>query len=154
MDNKKLSLILRIIGENIMTEFKFVCREKELNFAKEALFKHNFTIYYYCLCQPKIRSIAHWKLGHFRPSLAPAALLPQVQLLFYYCFEIGSIATKCFSKSVGIAFHINQISLVCEPINDCTCYGCISKYFIPSLKCKIWSNNGWFLGCPQGKYCE
>ena len=28
-------------------------------------------------------------------------------------------------------------SLVCEPINDCTCYGCISKYFIPSLKCKI-----------------
>lgn len=47
IDNKKLSMILRITGENIMTEFKFVCREKELNFAKEALFKHNFTIYYY-----------------------------------------------------------------------------------------------------------
>ncbi len=30
-----------------MSEFKFVCREEELNFAKEALINNNFIIYYY-----------------------------------------------------------------------------------------------------------
>lgn len=41
--------------------------------------------------------------------MAPAALLPQVQLLFYYCFEVGSVAPQSFTKPVGIAVHINQI---------------------------------------------
>ena len=107
-----------------------------------------FVINTCCICQPKIRSTAHWKLGHYRPSLAPAALLPQVQLLFYYCFEVGSVVPQSFTEPVGIAFHINQISFVCKPINDCTCNGGISEDFVPSLKCKVWSNNGWFLGCP------
>ena len=64
-----------------------------------------------CICQPKIRSTAHWKLGHFRPSLAPAALLPQVQLLFYYCFEVSSVVPQSFTEPVGIAFYINQITV-------------------------------------------
>ena len=30
-----------------MSEFKFICREEELNFAKEALLDKNFIIYHY-----------------------------------------------------------------------------------------------------------
>ena len=45
-----------------------------------------------------------------------------MQLLFYYCFEVGSIATKCFSKSVGIAFHINQITGAIENVTSLESY--------------------------------
>lgn len=70
-----------------------------------------FVINTCCICQPKIRSTARWKLGHFRPSLAPAVLLPQVQLLFYYCFEVSSVVPQSFTEPVGIAFYINQITV-------------------------------------------
>lgn len=32
-----------------------------------------------------------------------------MQLLFYYCFEVGSVVPQSFTEPVGIAFHINQI---------------------------------------------
>ncbi len=38
---------------------------------------------------------------------------PQVQLLFYYCFEVSSVVPQIFTEPVGIAFHINHISFVC-----------------------------------------
>ena len=36
-----------MIGENVMSEFKFVCREEELTFAQEELSQKKFIIYYY-----------------------------------------------------------------------------------------------------------
>ena len=45
--------------------------------------------------------------------MSPAALLPQAQLLFYYCFEVSSVVPQIFTEPVGIAFHINHISFVC-----------------------------------------
>ena len=51
----------------------------------------------------------------------PVSYTHLVQLLFYYCVEVGSVVPQSFTEPVGIAFHINQISFVCKPINDCTC---------------------------------
>ena len=36
-----------MIGENVMSEFKFVCREEELTFVQEELSQKKFIIYYY-----------------------------------------------------------------------------------------------------------
>ena len=92
MDNKKLSMILRIIGENIMTEFKFVCREKELNFAKEALFKHNFTIYYYFIDSG---------LTHYLKKLS-IDLNTQNELCFYIdCAKKQNIAVQIATQIIS-----------------------------------------------------
>ena len=42
----KFIFFIQYLGEK-MSDFKFVCREEELNFVQEALLENKFIIYYY-----------------------------------------------------------------------------------------------------------
>ncbi|WP_455950738.1 hypothetical protein [Eubacterium sp.] len=81
-----------MMGNNVMSEFKFVCREEELNFAKEALINKNFIIYYY---------FNDSGLTHYLKKLTLDLNTEKVLCFYIDCTHIHSIAIQIATQIIS-----------------------------------------------------